>query len=399
MKHVLRSRGICLTECVAVAAIFAITTAIIIPAAGSLNRGSMESDALGRIRRLSQAHSSYALDWNDQHVTYTKGDISAFGNSPSQAVAAWNTWNAQQGGTPDELDGYWHPSLKLGWGGEQGQCISTDEDQVFYAYRQGSNSGGNHLLLQPIGLFNSFSYIGSANFPNVRGLREYVGDKFFSRPFYSPLDTFGQGAIERPYSIPRALPDCDFEFVSENSPPWCVGCSIPTWSSFALSPAAMYNPEVMPQSGIRDPWSFDEGFQSPNLSQCRYPSQKTEWLQIYPSYPDRFCSDSGQWNGVHRGPYSCFETNAYVSYESQVDTVVPAAFFDGSVLLSLNRQYSRDNSRVKHLQTNKQAKVGLTHQPPRINGYTEETLGHHNFTVDGILGRDLLDRSPAPNIR
>ena len=398
MKHVLRSRGICLTECVAVGAIFAITTAIIIPAAGSLNRGSMESDALGRIRRLSQAHSSYALDWNDQHVTYIKGDISAFGNSPSQAVAAWNTWNAQQGGTPDELDEYWHPSLKLGWGGEQGQCISTDEDQVFYAYRQGSNFGGNHLLLQPIGLFNNFSYIGSANLPNVRGLREYVGDKFFSRPFYSPLDTFGQGAIERPYSIPRALPDCDFEYVSVlngNS------TSSPVWSSFALSPAAMYNPEVMPQSGIRDPWSFDEGFQSPNLSQCRYPSQKTEWLQIHPSYPDRFCSDSGKWaGGTLRGPYSCTRTNALYSYESPVDTVVPAAFFDGSVLLSLNRQYTRDNSRVKHLQTNKQAKVGLTHQPPRVSfGYDEETLGHHNFTVDGILGRDLLDRSPAPNIR
>ena len=161
---------------------------------------------------------------------------------------------------------------------------------MFYRYFQSSGQAGNNALLQPIGLFNYISYLGSANLPNVRGLREYVGDKFFSRSFYSPLDTFGQGAIERPINTPRALPDCDFEFVSV--PNWN---SNPVFSSFALSPAAMYNPEVMPQSGIRDPWSFDEGFQSPNLSQCRYPSQKTEWLQIHPSYPDRFCSDSGKY--------------------------------------------------------------------------------------------------------
>lgn len=121
MEHGLKYRGICLTECVAVAAMFAITTAIIIPAAGSLNRGSMESDALGRIRRLSQAHPFYAADFDDRVITYTADDLTSLGQSMMQAVFSWSQWNESQENpiypNPDWPESTFHPGLRLGWGG------------------------------------------------------------------------------------------------------------------------------------------------------------------------------------------------------------------------------------------------------------------------------------------
>lgn len=178
MEHGLKYRGICLTECVAVAAMFAITTAIIIPAAGSLNRGSMESDALGRIRRLSQAHPFYAADFDDRVITYTADDLTSFGQSMMQAVFSWSQWNESQENpiypNPDWPESTFHPGFRLGWGGSL--CDQDPDDQLYYNYYVHTGNSANASFLNPICLLpqNGIVGIGAYQVTNGRVFWSYV---------------------------------------------------------------------------------------------------------------------------------------------------------------------------------------------------------------------------------
>ena len=396
MEHGLRSRGICLTECVAVAASFAITTAIIIPAAGSLNRGSMESDALGRIRRLSQAHSFYATDFDDRVITHTVDDLTSFGSNMSSAIQSWDSWNASQEEpyypNPDFPDSTSHPGLRLGWGSSD--CVADPDVQSYYVYQPQFNSA-NATLLSPIYLSGPLAWlhgIGSYQQTNCRGFRAYVGQKYYTRTFYSPLDYGAMEVLERGQGpaayLPRAIPDCDVEYL--NLPPGSFG-TLPLFSSFSISPALLFNPEILGKERlITDPFTTEDGLNTPSFSQCRHPQLKTEWLQEYASYTAA-CGGSAS---PFRRSLACGQ----VSHIRKNTTPIPTAFMDGSTSLTTNSQFERDNRRV--LRQERIHKAGLWHEFEGLNQtYGTRILTRHLLTVDGILGRDLLDRTPAPSIK
>ena len=396
MKLGLRSRGICLTECVAVAAVFVITTAIIIPAARSLNRGSMESDALGRIRRLSQAHSFYAADFDDRVITHTVDDLTSFGVNMNDAIQAWNIWNAGQAEpyypNPDFPDSTNHPGIRLGLGSNL--CLETD-NLTYYAYSVGGFTA-NATFLHPICLRpegNVIVGLGSYQLTNARGFRQYVGQKFYTRTFYSPLDYGAMDVLERGQGFaansPRAIPDCDVEYF--DTPPIPGIGDLPLFSSFTISPALMFNPEVLRKEGlITSPFTMEAGLNTPRLSQCKYPQLKTEWLQEYASYTSSCGSSASPW----RRYLACGQ----VSHSRKNKTPIPTAFMDGSTSLTTNNQFERDNQRV--LRQERIHKAGLWHEFEGLNqAFGTRILTRHLLTADGILGRDLVDRTPAPSIK
>ena len=400
MKHVLRSRGICLTECVAVAAIFAITTAIIIPAAGSLNRGSMESDALGRIQRLSQAHSFYAADFDDRVITYTADDLTSFGQSMMAAVFSWSQWNESQENpiypNPDWPESTFHPGLRLGWGGSL--CDQDPDDQLYYHYYVHTGNSANGSFLNPICLLpqNGIVGIGAYQVTNGRTFRPYVTNRFYSRTFYSPIDYGAMDVLEGGQGVganySRAIFDCEVEFLNLPNPGFG---DLPLASSFTISPALLFNPEILgAEQLIENPFTTESGLNTPNFSQCRYPYLKTEWLQEYASYT-RSC-DIPQ--GTVRGGLACGE----VSHIKENSTPIPAGFMDGSTSLTTNRQFDRDEQRIRKNQRllRPNNAIGLWHPSDQLNSiYKRPLLTRHLLTVDGILGRDLVDRTPAPSIK
>ncbi|NNE48194.1 MAG: hypothetical protein HKN37_16195, partial [Rhodothermales bacterium] len=170
---------------------------------------------------------------------------------------------------------------------------------------------------------------------------------------------------------------------------------IRVWSSYVMSPAAMFNPDVMrhndpddsTSNGWRDPWSLAAGFRSPSMSQARYPNLKTHmlehnWLQN----PKASCNPSFQ-PGTYLGNCEPYYFNH--SWDSSPATM----FYDGHIESVGVRRASRADARVQ----GQTGGWGLWSRDTPFGeegyfiseGFDQAETSFHILTTDGILGRDV----------
>jgi hypothetical protein len=319
---------------------------------------------------LGKAHAAYAADWNGRQVTHIADDIAVFGSDAASAFAGWAGFY-----------GVDHPPSILGWG-----LDAAETGFVQYQYRQGPGDVGNHALVQPL-VFTGFAAgIGSFRLPNTRPLHAYAGGRFYDEVFYAPDDVVVYDVVEPAFDDPD-------EFVY----PLDGVVGTPAWSSYCMSPAAMFDPAVMrhpDDGGWQHPWLLDDGFRSPGLDQARYASLKTlmlehHWNQDAPAEPCNPGFSPGTYDGCEPWYFNHGRASAPASL-----------FYDLSVRLLPNAEVEEADLRLIG-----QTGHGLWSRDTVFGndgyfneyGYDDLQLSHHVLTTDGILGRDTLPAGAAPN--
>ena len=376
MKRTQRAAGFSLIELLAVLLIAAVLAAIALPAIGKARQSSGVEQSLANLVTLGVAHVLYAADWNGRQVTWAVDDLAAFGDDVGD-------YCDNHGGCYSFGDPGCHPPLLVGWGSGAGGSGLWGFWPCLFA--------GHNWAVNPIGFPGGQGLDGFGNFrfPNFKAFHDYVNGRFYDPTFYAPNDTV-------PYELALPLFGDPNEFNTEGNPP--------IWCSYVLSPAAMYDPDVMRSNaagGWQNPWDLDYGFQSPGLFQAQYPDLKTQmiehhWLQGPPADCNPNWPGSGSFEGCE--PYY---------FNHGIDSTPATLFYDGHVRLLPNTEvYAADQQILK--QTG--GVDGLWHRGTPFNtgygprdpggyfieyGYDGVPLSHHILTTDGILGRDTLGGMPS----
>ena len=267
---------------------------------------------------------------------------------------------------------------------------------MFLAFRCDGNSA-NAALTLPIAFTSPGLYFGSFRLINVRQFNQYVSGRFYDKTFYAPKDTIPLNDISGGASSGSSCFDDPGEFCLR---PSLAGFGdIPTWSSYVLSPAAMYNPSIMRapdgegDPGWRNPWTVPASFRSPAMGQAAYPSLKTHMLEHHWLQNRRAECNAAFSPGSYSG---CEPYYFNMAFESTPMTL----FYDGHVAPVGTREAQRADGR-QLAQTNGVA--GLWHRNTSYgaNGYfinasydNDVDTSYHILTTDGIKGRDLTAQAP-----
>ncbi len=363
--------GLSLTELLAAMFALGLLLAVVLPAIAGARGNSGVQQSMSNLMQLSAAHLLYAADWNGRQVTWARDDLGVYGGNPQNYNCC--NYNCLPCTCP-----VCQPPLIAGFDcdgyGPWGYWVQN------YPY--------NNVMFQPIafpGGPDSCAGCGAWGhwrIPNLRPFHDYLNGRYHDAVFYAPNDATVVANVE----------DCvvsPCEFNPEGS------CN-PGWSSYAMSPAAMYHPEVMRSNaagGFQPPWQLDYGYQSPGLFQALYPNLKSHmiehnWIQGPPA----------ECNPAYAGcePYS---------FNQGIGSAPVALFYDGHVRLLPNTEVLAADEQVL-----KQAGGvdGLWHRGTAFGangyfiaeGYDGVPLSHHVLTTDGILGRDTVSgavpQAPQP---
>ena len=269
-------RGFTIVELLVVIAIIALLVSILLPAIGKARDQAKLTQSLSNLSQMGKAHASYAAEWNNRQFTLIDDNFAQYGGSAVAAQTAYAQAHGNQG------TGSWHPPVDLGWG--YPDCDGS-QNTVYFRYFQQPGQGGNVSLIQPI-VFqasNGIQYFGAFRLVNCRQFNQYVSGRFYDKSFYAPKDTVVQEAVSNGASGCDCFQDpgeyCDL-------PPGAIG-DIPVWSSYILSPSAMYSPNFMTPSAAQpfsNPFVRPGTFRSPGMDQAKYSALKTHmtehhWLQ------------------------------------------------------------------------------------------------------------------------
>ncbi len=349
------TRGFTIVELLVVVAIIALLIAILLPAVGQAREAARVGVSRSNVRQISQALHAYSADWQDHQYTAARETLSAYGNSVGD-------YNAGAYGNLEV-----HPGIPWGWahnGGLYGYWMTN----TFHWW-----------AVEPINWGGQSEYFGWFRFPQTKPINSYLSGRCYDKVFYAPKDRLSLAAAEPCMDDPG-----EFSIAEE--------CNPPIWSTYCLSPAALFAPEVMrpeDRGGFQNPWSFPGGFRTPTMSQIEYPTLKThllehQWLQNVevPCNP-AFVPFAGV---LACEPY-------YFNHALQSQPVT--AFYDGHIELVGVWEAMRDDTRMQFQTGGAQ---GLWHRetPFGANGYMIN-LGYdfaetsfHILTTDGARGRDIL---------
>ncbi|MFK7960668.1 MAG: type II secretion system protein [Phycisphaerales bacterium] len=375
-------RGFNSVELLAATVCTGILVTLLTPAVAQARRGGTTTASLDNLRVLGTAHVIYSANHNGRQFTVVPDDISAYGNNPHSAYSNYRL----------QVD----PNLRgviLGWG----ELINGD-DIVLHEYRP-SVSVTNARLLEPYVFSNNGTILGlgASRFPNMRQFNTYVGGSFYNPVFYSPNDPVVSPLVE-------PLIDSPFEYV-----PVANGSPYPYFSSYSLSAAAMFSPDVMRRrsmeredvvGGWTNPWTIDHGFESPGLFDARHPSLKTHmiehhWLQNAPENPCNPSFDFPVYGGCE--PY----------YFNHGMASAPATvFYDGSTRLLPTAEAVASDDTIRRQSGGLDGTWSRTTSTGEDGYFSDQAadgtrVSHHMLTADGILGRDTLGpdanrRAPRP---
>jgi prepilin-type N-terminal cleavage/methylation domain-containing protein len=250
------SKAFTIIELLVVVSIIALLIGILLPAITKARDQARLTISQSNLRNMAVAHGAYAAEWNDRQFTLVDGALSRYGSDPTTAY-------------PGYLDavGMDHPPVILGWGRNMQLGIYT-----LWQFKMSEE--GNWGLCDPIvfGLPEHLKGFGAFRVPNAKQFSQYVSGRFYDPVFYAPKDT-----------VPYAIAKRAFESPDEYVPRDDLGCFC--WSSYCLSPAAMFNPRVMRHPGPSDadgwqnPYQLAAGFRCPSASQALYPDLKTRMLE------------------------------------------------------------------------------------------------------------------------
>jgi prepilin-type N-terminal cleavage/methylation domain-containing protein len=365
-------RAFTIIELLVVVSIIALLIGILLPAIGKARDRAHVTRSESNIRQLSVAHATYGADWRDSQWSTADYNLTNYGPTAVQALQAYEQLN----GTP-------HPRLWLGFN----EC-------GYWFFNHGGASFYN--LLVPIGFPGLEQYEGQAGFGmfrvmNLESFNQYVTGRFYDPVFFAPKDRIVTEAVGYCFDVPGAFcnpagQDCN------------LGVASVFWSSYCLSPAALWNPDVMSRHGFNNPWTMPTGLRTPSSSQCRFPDLKTHmlehhWLQ----FARRDCNPL--MDGNYPGGCEPYYFNHWT--ESTPVTV----FYDGHIEGVQVKRAHLDHMKAQSTVPQEVQEKGLWHTstPFGANGYfhqyshgstaqypANEKTSFHILTTDGIFGRDIL---------
>ena len=377
-----KNRGFTIVELLVVVSIIALLIGILLPAIGKARDKARTSTSISNLRQLGIAHNAYAGDWEDSQLSLNRYNISAYGD-----MNAYNVAIGYLSGDGNRITG--HPPQVAGWGvaPPDSQYAGTSRPYSYWP-----SWPPHQWAVEPI-IFPGSPYatfgegFGWFRYPNVKALSQYVNAKYYDKIFYAPKDPF--------WHIIEPCLDDPAEF--------STGCNPPVWTTYCLSPAALFSPAVMraenpgdPQdhnAGWQEPWSIPAGHRTPKMGSIRYPTLKTHmlehpWLQNVRT----ICNPS------FTPPIS----NACEPYwfNHGFESAPATLFYDSSARLMGTQEAMNANRRVFG-----NTEVGLWSRDTPFNGsyapgagdgyfssygYDFTSTSYHILTTDGALGRDTL---------
>jgi prepilin-type N-terminal cleavage/methylation domain-containing protein len=367
--HHPRSRGFTIVELLVVVSIIALLIGILLPAIGKARDQAKLTQSQTNLRQIGQAHVTYSAEWNDRHFTLVDDNFARYGNDGGQAADQFLVHN-----------GIAHPGIFWGWvtvpGGYSGPGGNANNGTAAVGYwfaGQGNHSG---VLLEPIRFSTGFGWF---RYYNVRAFNSYLNGKAYDPVFYAPKDRIAVQSLEDSGCWEDASDIC------------FTDSGYPRWSSYCLSPAALYSPDVFRSpndGGWQDPFRLQSGFRVPSMSQARYPNLKTHmtehhWLQQKRSD----CNPVFDANPV----WDCEPYYFNHSWESVPVTL----FYDGHVEGLGVREAEAADSRAQV-----QSGAGLWSRDTPLGsngyfiaeGYDFASSSFHVLTTGGVRGRDTVAR-------
>ena len=355
------SRGFTIVELLVVVSIIALLIGILLPAIGRARDQARQTLSLANLRQLGQAHGTYASDWSDRQFTLVRDDISRYGNSPTQAMGGYLSATGSD-----------HPGIILGWG----TTLGGGSGLIGYWM----SWGGNHPLVQPIDFGSGFGWF---RIPNAKQFSQYLSGRYYDQVFYAPKDRVVDALIQDCLNDPGEFSQCG-------------GTSDTYWSSYCLSPAALYSPDVFrgeDRGGWQDPWQLAGGHRVPALGMALYPELKTHMIEHHWLQQARSDCNPGFEEGTFDG---CEPYYFNLGFES----IPVSLFYDGHVAPVSVSKMIRDDTRAG----NQSDEGGLWSRstPFGLNGYFQDlsydvptepgrgTSGHI-LTTNGIRGRDVMN--------
>jgi prepilin-type N-terminal cleavage/methylation domain-containing protein len=356
-------RAFTIVELLVVVAIIALLIGILLPAIGKARDQAKLTQSQANLRQIGQAHATYAGEWSDRHFTLVDDNFGRYGSNGGQAAEQFYL-----------LTGSAHPGIFWGWvtvpGGYSGPGGNAGNGQAAVGYwfpGQGSHSGS---LLEPMSWFRYY---------NVKQFNSYLSGRTYDPVFYAPKDRI-------------AVQDLEESGCWEDASDICFTDSgYPRWSSYCLSPAALYSPDVMRPTtagGWQAPFSLHAGFRVPSMSQARYPDLKTHMLEHHWLQQKRSdCNPAFDPNPV----WACEPYYFNHSWESVPVTL----FYDGHVAGLGVREAEAADTRLQV-----QAGHGLWSRDTPMGGdgyfiaegYDFAATSFHVLTTEGVRGRDTLAR-------
>jgi prepilin-type N-terminal cleavage/methylation domain-containing protein len=347
-----KTRGFTIIELLVVVSIIALLVGILLPAIGKARDQAKLTISQANLRNLATAHATYEAEWNDRQFTLINDNFSQYGSNEDEAWAEFANAHPNHG----------HPWFMYGC--SQGNACFITTNVTFHV---------------PFDWDVSF---GSFRMTNAKQLGQYVSGRFYDPVYFAPKDVAAVEAV----SVHQDYPG-EFDPGGNSKAP-----------SYALSPAAMYNPEVFGnenKGGYVDAFQLKAGHKSPSAGQALFPDLKTKmiehsWLQnrfTGTEYCNPAFSD-GMYNGCE--PY----------YFNHGFSSNPMTLFFDSHIEGLGQQEALQAS-DKNIDT---VGYGLwsTDTPLEgdwsnpAGGYFEEVradwthTSHHILTTDGIRGRDKV---------
>ncbi|MHC4217510.1 MAG: type II secretion system protein [Planctomycetota bacterium] len=363
------TRGFTIIELLVVVSIIALLVGILLPAIGKARDNARVNTSKSNLRQLAVAHQTYAADWADRHLTLHRDNLGLYGGD----VQVYNDsiYGGGSGPTGFEL----HPPIVAGWG------YGTDGEYIAWAYWTNQI---NRVMFQPInfpGPPNNIADVDGWGWfrygVQPKPFNDYLNGRYHDPIFFAPKDQSTLDPIENCFDIPgefAALPD---------------NCN-PAWTSYALSPAGLFNPAVFSRNPTTNlywspPWLMPSGYRVPSLGHVRYPTLKTHMLEhAWLQNTKVACNDA--FTGCE--PY--YFNHSYAS-------LPVTAFYDGSVRLmsvmeamSSDRRHSGQHPREVGLWTRDTA-FG-TDGYLISDGYDFADTSFHILTTEGVRGRDTLGR-------
>ncbi len=311
--------------------------------------------SMKNLRTLLGALECYAADWDGRQFTAVPDDLGAVGGT----CAAYY----QQFG--------YYPPMIAGW-----SC----EGHLYGAWPCQAAQLTLPMRLDPA------LPLGVFRIPQTKGIHDYVGGRFHDPTFYLPQDRKAYAAVQ-----PFLAEDCEYVAQAGTVP-----------SSYALSPAAMYHPDVFrapSQGGFQHPDTLADGYKSPAVTQARFPQLKT-WMNEHNWLHD----PPADCNPLYEDPWGGFSgaCDPYL-FNHGAGAAPMTLFFDGSIAQLLTGQVVEDDALVLK-QTGGVDGLWSRDTPFGESGYFGDAsfdgtvVSHHILTTGGILGRDTLRRqSPAPD--
>jgi hypothetical protein len=207
----------------------------------------------------------------------------------------------------------------------------------------------------------------------MRGVREYVCDRFFDPVYYSPNDLVAYPRVSAAFESAHEMADINLLVSAQTS------------SSYCNSAAAIWNPCVFrapSQGGFQAPGTCLDAYRTPPASHATYPTLKTRMVEW------RMCQGP-------RGAVSPALSGEVMDFFNAHPGSRPGAvFFDCHVSFTAMADYAADDAQL--LQQTGSDGLWCRDSGLGSNGYRGQAAqsgfraSPHFLTTGGIAGRDLL---------